>query len=299
MHRHPLIRTTATTATTPTTNPTNATAAMRAPINWSLELGVGQLAKAAPLLSQLPAGTRIFIPSLPADPPSGMEAGLATLRRENAGLVPVPHIAASREESDASLERRLCAWQRVNDVREVLVVRGDTVGHGDSPAAMPPMTGPYGTSLDLLETGVLQRCGIETVAFGSHPEGIAAAGLSAAAAKVHLKSKLQWGESVGARGGGGGGQNGANTAATAPRSQLQTTRPARPFHPPQPNTHTPPPTVQPLHRAPCTVHRAPCTDHHFDHTPMRQRTRQSPLAQPKPPVCAPASSHSSASTRRH
>ena len=142
---------------------------MRAPIKWSLELGVGQLATAAPLLSQIPAGTRVFIPSLPADPPTAMEEGLAMMRRANAGLVPVPHIAASREESDASLERRLRAWQRVNEVREVLVVRGDTVGHGDLPAAIASTIGPYGTSLSLLETGVLERCGIEAVAFGSHP----------------------------------------------------------------------------------------------------------------------------------
>ena len=173
---------------------------MRAPIAWSLELGVDALRRSAPLLSRIPAGTRIYLPALPDDPPSAIEEALGLLARENSGLVPVPHIAASREASIASLESQMAAWQRVSSdrVREVLVVRGDTGAHGTTAEAVTT-GGPFRTSLDLLETGVLQRCGIEVVHMCGHPEGIATAGLSADAAKAHLKAKLQWAEASGVR----------------------------------------------------------------------------------------------------
>lgn len=177
---------------------------MRSLIGWSLEMsGVGLL-KAAPLLSKLPAGTRIYVPALPADPPSAIEEALVLLRRENPGLIPVPHIAASREVSVASLESRLAAWQRVSSdsVREVLIVRGDPRGAHDTDsaaAAASSPSGPFRTSLDLLETGVLQRCGVDAVSLCGHPEGIAAAGLSADAARAQLRAKLQWADASGVR----------------------------------------------------------------------------------------------------
>ena len=181
---------------------------MRSSLAWSLELGTTGLLKAgsttAPILGRLPAGTRIFLPALPNDPPTAMEEALRLLRRENPGLVPVPHIAASREASIASLENRLAAWQRATSdgVREALIVRGDphathsterlqgttaTPGASDVPGSSEMA---FHTSLELLETGVLQRCGVEAVSLCGHPEGVG--GLSADAARAALSAKLQW-----------------------------------------------------------------------------------------------------------
>ena len=176
---------------------------MRAPIAWSLELSLDALRRSAPVLSRIPAGTRIYLPALPDDPPSVIEEALGLLARENSALVPVPHISASREASVASLDSTMAAWQRASSdrVREVLVVRGDRGAHGtETTAASAAVTsGPFRTSLDLLETGVLQRCGVTVVHLCGHPEGVAAAGLSAEAAKAHLKAKLQWAEASGVR----------------------------------------------------------------------------------------------------
>ena len=168
---------------------------MRAPIAWSLELGIDALRRSAPLLSRIPAGTRIYLPALIDDPPSAIEEALGLLTRENSGLVPVPHIAASREVSVASLESRMAAWQRVSSdrVREVLVVHGDREAHQHGAATSTKAAatgGPFRTSLELLETGALQRCGVELVHLCGHPEGIAAAGLSAEAAKAHLRTLI-------------------------------------------------------------------------------------------------------------
>ena len=175
------------------------------PLAWSLELGTTGLLKAgsttAPLLGRLPAGTRIFLPALPTDPPSAMEDALRLLQRENPGLVPIPHIAASREPSIASLESKLAAWQRAtaDGVRETLIVRGDphathstadSLAAGVNDARQGGSEMAFRTSLELLETGALQRCGVETVSLCGHPEGVG--GLSADAARAALSEKLQW-----------------------------------------------------------------------------------------------------------
>ena len=174
------------------------------PVAWSLELGTTGLLKSgsasARLLRHLPAGTRIFLPALPADPPTAIEEALGLLHRENAGLVPVPHIAASREASTSSLETRLAAWQRASSdsVREALIVRGDPRGaHStdDVASGTTVVPGAFGTSLELLETGVLQRCGIDAVSLCGHPEGVG--GLSPDAARAALAEKLRWADANG------------------------------------------------------------------------------------------------------
>ena len=172
---------------------------------WSLELSASGMLKAgsttAPLLARLPAGTRIFLPALPADPPSAIEEALLLMRRENRELVPVPHIAASREQSVATLEKRLADWQRASsdNIREALIVRGDP--HATHSTEDAPSTsgagGAFKTSLELLETDALQRCGLEAVSLCGHPEGVG--GLSVDEARSALKAKLQWADAASVR----------------------------------------------------------------------------------------------------
>ena len=100
---------------------------LRPPIAWSLELTTSALLRAgsttAPLLARLPAGTRVYLPDLPHDPPSAIEDALALVARANRALVPVPHVAAGRAASAEALEARLGAWQRAtaDGVREARV----------------------------------------------------------------------------------------------------------------------------------------------------------------------------------
>lgn len=176
-------------------------------LRYSLELSPTGLLKAgsvtARLLPTLPAGTRVYLPSLPADPPDAIERALALLRREGEGVVPVPHIPASRVASVSALERQLCAWQRASSdrVREALVVRGDPSAHhgtddaSSSREAAATSAGPFDCSLDLLESGVLQGAGISTVSLCGHPEGVGR--LSASDALAALLLKLQWAEASG------------------------------------------------------------------------------------------------------
>ena len=146
----------------------------------------------------LPHGTRVFLPALPADPPDAISQALGLLRREGRGLVPVPHVAATRVASLDALERRLDAWQGAwgGALREVLVVRGDAVGHSTSGEALTGAArGAFGCSLDLLQTNALQRGGFERVWMCGHPEGVA--GVSAADARSALREKLSWADAEG------------------------------------------------------------------------------------------------------
>ena len=71
----------------------------------------------------LPYGSRVFLPALPTDPPEAIEQALGVLHRSSGhGLVPVPHVAATRVPSIDALERRLAAWQGAFDgqLRELL-----------------------------------------------------------------------------------------------------------------------------------------------------------------------------------
>ena len=151
----------------------------------------------------LPHGTRVFLPALPTDPPDAIERALGVLSREGDGLTVVPHVAAQRVASADALERQLAAWQSASDgrLREVLVVRGDAVGHSINGGGAParPTGGGFESSIALLETNTLQRGGFDFVWMCGHPEGVA--GLPAAEARRALHDKLSWAAAAGVRAG--------------------------------------------------------------------------------------------------
>ena len=173
---------------------------------FSIELAPTALLKAgsgvARLLPVLPAGTRVYLPSLPGDPPDAIEQSIALLRRSHDGLVPVPHIPAQRVASLATLEQQLSRWQRTATdgvLREALIVRGDAHGHNTADsvatAAAASNAPPFPDSLALLETDVLQRHGFDAVSLCGHPEGVG--DLSADAARLALTRKLEWAAGAG------------------------------------------------------------------------------------------------------
>ena len=161
-----------------------------------LKLGAG----ASRLLGQLPTGTRVYLPALPADPPGVIDDALSLLCRETAGrLVPVPHVAAQRTGSVDDLERRLCNWQKnsADGVAEVLVVRGDAHAHHGTgaEAAVRGTGGAFSTTMELLQSGALQRCGVRVVGLCGHPEGVG--GVCMEEALRGLLPKLSWASEAG------------------------------------------------------------------------------------------------------
>ena len=82
-------------------------------------------------------------------------------RLNEEGFNPVPHIVARNFENTRALERFLDLLVSTADVREVLVIAGGI--------ARP--LGPYSDSLQILNSGLLEKYQIRKVGVAGHPEG--------------------------------------------------------------------------------------------------------------------------------
>jgi len=82
-------------------------------------------------------------------------------RLNEEGFNPVPHIVARNFENTRALERFLDLLVSTADVREVLVIAGGI--------ARP--LGPYSDSLQILNSGLLEKYQIKKVGVAGHPEG--------------------------------------------------------------------------------------------------------------------------------
>jgi methylenetetrahydrofolate reductase (NADPH) len=82
-------------------------------------------------------------------------------RLRQAGMNPVPHVTARQLASREAAEDFLARLRADAQVAQALLVAGD--------AAVP--VGPYESSLQFLETGLLQKYGIRSVGIAGYPEG--------------------------------------------------------------------------------------------------------------------------------
>lgn len=125
----------------------------------SIEIAPGQIDKKPEVLKHIPPATRTYIVDLGTKSPSDW----AALCRQvvNNGLEPVPHIGARRLQSADELRDRLTAMTEEAGVRDVLLIAGEA----------DYQMGPYSSSLDVLETGLMDKAGIRRVAVAGHPEG--------------------------------------------------------------------------------------------------------------------------------
>lgn len=125
----------------------------------SVELSFGGAADVAPAAAVLPYSTPVMVPHTGRRP---LGSGLELLRAiREAGLDPVPHVAARAVGTEAELESFLQAAVGEYGVHRVVLVGGD--------AARP--AGPFADSLAVLSSGVLQRAGVREAGFAGYPEG--------------------------------------------------------------------------------------------------------------------------------
>ena len=111
------------------------------------------------IAESMPAGSEIFIASLPKEPPQRL---IETARQlAAAGMRPVPHLVARSLVDKAELDSLLGAFAAQAGVDKVLVLAGDR----DKPE------GEFGAALDLLVTGLLNQHGIGKVFLSAYPEG--------------------------------------------------------------------------------------------------------------------------------
>jgi methylenetetrahydrofolate reductase (NADPH) len=126
--------------------------------NYSIETTVIQAQRIGRFDGIVSPGTRVYIPHTPHTEFAEMIALAARLRRE--GMEPVPHIVARRMDSLAAVDNLLARLSGDAAVAQVLVVAGDI-----------PIPAGLHSTLEILESGVLEKHGIRRIGVAGHPEG--------------------------------------------------------------------------------------------------------------------------------
>lgn len=125
---------------------------------FSLETTPNQALKIADFGALLPRGSRVFIAFIPGEQPAAIVA--LTRRLVAEGMVPVSHVAARNLVSLGEFERFARDLHGAG-ARQALLVAG---------GARQP-AGSLGSSLELLESGLLEGLAFEQVFVAGHPEG--------------------------------------------------------------------------------------------------------------------------------
>ncbi|MEM6902686.1 MAG: methylenetetrahydrofolate reductase [Pseudomonadota bacterium] len=141
----------------------------------SVEMTPGQIAKRDDLGATLGKGTEVYIPYLPGTQISATTGAAPRLIEQ--GLRPVPHIPARTLKSEAELDETLAELADYG-VDTVLLIAGDT----------NPPAGPFGSTMDVLETGLLDKHGMSRIAVAGHPEGHPHADLTELDRAIEVKS---------------------------------------------------------------------------------------------------------------
>jgi methylenetetrahydrofolate reductase (NADPH) len=125
----------------------------------SVEITGKQIDKIPLLASHLVPGSRVFIALIEAGQHDAQIDAAVALRA--AGFEPVPHIPARFVVDADDLNRRVEAMASRAKVKTILALGGGA----------PEPIGKFHCALQLMETGVFQNHGIETVGIAGHPEG--------------------------------------------------------------------------------------------------------------------------------
>ncbi len=126
---------------------------------YSIEVNPRQSKAMDAALERLQPGTEVFLTWIPGTNPMDIVGPAARLQR--AGLIPVPHVAARHIENVDQLKQFAARLAGEAAVDRMLIIGGDR----GTPA------GPYDSSLQIMQTDVLQNAAIFRMAVGGFPEG--------------------------------------------------------------------------------------------------------------------------------
>jgi methylenetetrahydrofolate reductase (NADPH) len=127
--------------------------------DYSVEVTSGDRKSIETAIRDMARGSEVFIASPPSDTTDRQVSTAGTL--SDAGLRPVPHIVARNIASLAGFDRLLERLTSEARVDRVLLLAGDR----DVPA------GEFHSSLQLLESEILERRGISRIFLAAYPEG--------------------------------------------------------------------------------------------------------------------------------
>lgn len=126
---------------------------------WSIEVTPNGAQKIDSFAACLAPGSTVNVTFLPGSDP--MDTVAVAQRLYQDGMRPVPHIAARSIRDGDQLDGLLALMVRDAAVDEVLVIGGGV----DRPV------GTFDCSMQILESGLLQKYGIRRVGVAGHPEG--------------------------------------------------------------------------------------------------------------------------------
>jgi methylenetetrahydrofolate reductase (NADPH) len=126
---------------------------------WSIEVTPAGATKIESFAACLSPGTTVNVTFLPGSDP--METVAVAKRLHNEGMNAVPHLAARSLKDTDQIDTLLTSYRAEAGVDEVLIIGGGV----DQPV------GAFDNSLQILETGLLQKHGIRRVGVAGHPEG--------------------------------------------------------------------------------------------------------------------------------
>jgi methylenetetrahydrofolate reductase (NADPH) len=127
--------------------------------DWSIEVTPTGATKIETFASILPEGTTVNVTFLPGTDP--LDTIAVSKRLADDGMNAVPHIAARSLKDKAQLDELVQKMTSEAQVEEVLVIGGGV----DNPV------GDFDNTMQVLNTGVLQKYGIRRIGVSGHPEG--------------------------------------------------------------------------------------------------------------------------------
>lgn len=126
---------------------------------FSVETTPGSAARTADYRAHLRPATTVYVTSLAG---SSFESTIAVAKRlRGEGFDPIPHFAARSIPSRRFLEEGLRQLRDEVDLRKALLIGG----------AVDRPVGDFSDTMQLLETGLFDKYGIETIGVAGHPEG--------------------------------------------------------------------------------------------------------------------------------
>lgn len=128
----------------------------------------------------LQPNTPVYVTALP-----GMDFAdtLHTCKRlANKGMIPVPHFTARRFKNRAQLELQLATATEECGVTQILALAG----------ADKQPAGAFSDTISMLETGLFEKYGIQSIGIAAHPEGCP--DIAPASLKAHKQRKIQFSE---------------------------------------------------------------------------------------------------------
>jgi methylenetetrahydrofolate reductase (NADPH) len=151
----------------------------------SMEVSPRELHRLKEVGTFLPAGSCVYIPSLPGLPLARTLEAIAAIR--DAGLDPVPHVSARRILNREEFRSFLTKAANEYGVHRVLLLGGDE----------PRSKGPFGDSLQILEERLLPECGVREIGVAGYPEGHPRIPLNAIEKALARKIELAAAQSIG------------------------------------------------------------------------------------------------------